>query len=174
MKRISLLLVLVTSTLLACNGQQKNNAKKVSEGIQTLRKEHTPGSIATSATGYYLRCKIDGKDWVATSMMPLKVDNRILGYTNAGDYIGIPGIKNNTRQGFKLTLGKTYNADLYLENNKSLVDKNGDVILLDKESGKVEITKRDGDWVEGTFYFTASNSKYGKKIEVTEGIFRVR
>jgi hypothetical protein len=174
MKSISILLLALICTLSACNGQQESNAKKVSEGVQALRKEHTPGLIATSASGYYLRCKIDGKDWVATSMMPLKVDDRVLGCTDAGDYIGIPGIKNNTRQGFKLTLGKTYNSDLHLQNDKSLVDENGDVILLDKQSGRVEITKRDGDWVEGTFYFTTSSSKYGKKIAVTDGVFRTR
>ncbi|MDB5086212.1 MAG: hypothetical protein JWR09_206 [Mucilaginibacter sp.] len=174
MKPISFLLLALICALSACNGQQKSNAKKMSDGIQALRKEHTPGSIPTSATGYYMRCKIDGKDWVATSMMPLKVDDRVLGYTEAGDYIGIPGITNNIRQGFKLTLGKSYNADLYIQNDKSLIDKNGDVILLDKESGKVEITKRDGDWVEGTFYFTAGSSKYDKKIQVTGGVFRVR
>ncbi|MDN5284531.1 MAG: hypothetical protein JWR38_805 [Mucilaginibacter sp.] len=173
MKRFLLLLIFIC-TLFACNGQQRGDAKKLAKGIQTLRKENTPGSIATSATGYYMKCKIDGKDWVAVSMLPLKVDNRVLGYNAAGDYIGIPGITQNIQPGYKYTVGKTKGIDLYIENDKSLIDKNGDVILLDKEIGKVEITKRDGEWVEGTFYFTASSSAHDKKKVVTEGVFRVR
>jgi hypothetical protein len=174
MKRFSLLLLALACTLFACNGQQKNDATKLAKGIESLRNKLTPGSIATSTGGYYMKCKIDGKDWVAVSMLPLKVDDRVLGYTGSGDYIGIPGIPQNTPLGYKYIVGKTKGIDLHIENDKSLVDKDGYVILLDKEIGKVEITKRDGDWIEGTFYFTASSSTHDKKIVVTEGFFRVR
>lgn len=172
MKRF-LLLLAFTGTICACHGQN-SDAKKLSKGIQNLRKELAPGSIATSPGGYYMRCKIDGKDWAAISMLPLKVDNRALGYSGAGDYIGIPGITSNTQPGYAYTVGKTKNIDLYLKNDKSLIDKSGNVILLIKETGKVEITKRDGEWIEGVFYFTASNSDHSVNKKVTEGVFRVR
>lgn len=173
MKRYALLLVSAAS-LFACNGQQSKDAKKVAEGIQTTMKEHTPGSIATSASGYSMKCKIDGKEWVAVSMMPIEGIDRVIGYIEDGGYIGIPGITKNIQQGSTFTLGKTYNADLNIVDDKTLVDKDGNVILLDIQNGKCEITKRDGEWIEGTFYFTAGSSKSDKKIAVTEGTFRVK
>lgn len=173
MKQFTLISVL-TCTLFGCNGQQRSEAKKVKEDIQATMKQHTPGSVATTANGYMMKAKVDGKDWVAVSMMPIEGINRVLGYTDNAGYIGIPGITKNTKQGFKLTLDENHNADIYTPNNKSLIDKDGNVILLDKESGTVEITKRDGEWIEGIFHFTASSSKYDKKVVVTDGYFRVK
>lgn len=172
MNRSSLLLVF-TCVLSACNGQQ-SDAKKLKNDIQATMKEHTPGSIATSATGYYMKAKIDGKDWEAVSMMPTEGIDRAIGYSEDGSYISLPGITKTVQQGFKLTLGKTYGADIYIKDDKSLIDKDGNVILLDKQNGKIEITKRDGEWIEGTFYFTASSSKFDKKKQVTEGYFRTK
>ncbi|CAL1519014.1 hypothetical protein [Chitinophaga sp. MM2321] len=173
MKPFSLLPVFIC-TLLACNGQQKSNAEKVKNDIQTTMKEHTPGTVATSASGYYMKAKIDGKDWVAVSMRPIEGINRALGYTEDGGYIGIPGITKKSQEGLKLTLGGEYGADIYLPNDKTLIDKDGNVILLDKESGAVAITKRDGEWIEGTFHFIAASSKSDKKVQITEGSFRIK
>jgi len=171
MNRFSLLLAL-TCALSACNGQQ-NDAKKVKKDIGTTLKEHTPGTIATSAAGYYMKAKIDGKDWEATSMMPIKGIDRAIGYSDNGDYISIPGIVMPRQEGYKITLGESYGVDINMK-DKSFVDKDGNVILLDKQVGKVEVTKRDGDWLEGKFYFTAYSSKSDKKIQVTEGSFRTK
>ncbi len=41
-------------------------------------------------------------------------------------------------------------------------------------TGEMEITKVKDDWAEGTFYFTATASGTNKKIEVTEGFFRIK
>src|SRR5882672_1372983 len=125
MKRISLLWALAC-VLSACNGQQ-SDAKKLKADIQATMKAHTPGTIATSATGYYMKAKIDGKDWVAVSMMPIEGIDRVVGY------IGIPDIKKTRQQGFKVTLGEAYSADLYIKDDKTLIDKDGNAILLDQQ-----------------------------------------
>ncbi len=33
-------------------------------------EENTPGAIATSENGYFMKAKIDGKEWVASRMVP--------------------------------------------------------------------------------------------------------
>ena len=170
--RCALLLVFIC-VLSACNGQQ-SDAKKVKDEIQATMKAHTPGSIATSATGYFMKAKIDGKDWAAVSMMPIEGIDRAIGYTGDGGYISLPGIKKTRPQGYILTLGEAYGADIYIVGDKSLIDKDGNAILLDKQEGKIEITKRDGEWIEGRFYFTATSSKSDKKKQVTEGYFRTK
>ena len=62
-------------------------------------------------------------------------------------------------------------AGIYMESNNGLISGN---------SGEVEITKLDAEWVEGIFHFTATSVAYdaagnttSKTVEVTKGRFRV-
>ena len=48
-----------------------------------------------------------------------------------------------------------------------------DIGLWGGRKGEMEITKVDGDWAEGKFYFTGSSSRSKKTIEVTDGFFRI-
>jgi len=163
MKRFSMLLLLIY-TLSACHSRQQQEAEKVAGGIQNMVKENSPGSIATSATGYYMKAKIDGKDWAAVSMMPIEGIDRVIGYTRDGGYIGL-GVSPKVHTDQKLTIGEARGADLYIVNG-------GDA-LLDKTNGVINITKQDGQWLEGTFSFTAASSQSPKVITVTDGEFRL-
>ncbi|PSL45713.1 hypothetical protein CLV51_104420 [Chitinophaga niastensis] len=163
MKLYSLLMISIC-LLTACQSQQQSDAKKLAAGIQGAVKEHSPGSIATSATGYSMKAKINGKDWVAVAMMPIQGIDRVIGYIDDGGYIGL-GVNKDEPQGRKLNINETNAADLYIVN--------GGEALLDKTKGQIVITKQDGQWMEGTFYFTASSSQADKTIQVTDGTFRI-
>jgi hypothetical protein len=163
MKRLSLLLLLA-STVFACNGQQ-NDAKKLSKGIQNLRKELSPGSIATSANSYYMKCKINGKDWEANSIMPPDVAGRIMGDNN-GEFISLPYYD---RRNF-LALKKRKLGDGHSNVDMSLHDGAG---YWGAKSGEMEITKVDDQWAEGTFSFIAGTSQSDKTMAVTNGVFRI-
>jgi hypothetical protein len=157
------LLTLSVFMLVACQGQQQHDAKKVAGDIESMVKEHSPGSIATTPTGYTMKAKIDGKDWEAVSMMPIVGIDRIVGYTGDGGYIGL-GVKANEQQGRNMKINETHAADLNIP---------GVNVLLDKTVGQIDITKQDGQWMEGTFAFTATSSQSDKKIVVTDGYFRI-
>jgi hypothetical protein len=164
MKQLSLLLAFTCTLLAACNGQQ-NDAKKLSDGIQNLRKELTPGSIATSANGYYMKCKIDGKDWEAYSIMPPDVAGLIVGDNN-GESIGLPYYDRRNFLALKKRKfgGGHDNVDMRLHD---------DVVLWSSKSGEMEITKVDDQWAEGTFSFIAGSSQSDKTLAVTNGVFRI-
>ncbi len=48
-----------------------------------------------------------------------------------------------------------------------------DPALISGQAGEVEITRLDDQWLEGTFHFTATSGSSDKKVEVTDGRFRV-
>jgi hypothetical protein len=157
----------------ACQSQQQKEAKALAGDLQTTMAQTKPGSIPTSANGYYMKCKVDGKDWEAVSMMPVSVANRVIGNMADGGYIGIGSLDGKEQPEAIFTIGDGNGADVYFPNDKTLIDKDGNVILMDKSAGKIKITKVDGGWMEGRFYFTKSSSTNDKKIVVTDGVFRV-
>lgn len=162
MKRYLLLLALAC-TLSACNGQQKD-AKKLGDKMQATMKAHTPGSVATSLNGYYMKCKIDGKDWVADSMMPADATGRILGYYNKA-YISFPYNRRDMVPGKKIKISTNRAVD-FVNNTDGIC---GGTI------GQMNITKADDNWAEGNFFFTVTSclDNPNKKIEVTSGFFRI-
>lgn len=158
------LLLAIGILIAACNGQS-NDAKTLSQGIQNLRKEIAPGSIATSANGYYMKCKINGKDWEANSIMPPDVAGLIVGDNN-GESIGLPYYdRRNFLALKKRKLGEGHdNVDMRLHD---------DVVLWGSKTGEMEITKVDDKWAEGTFSFIAGSSQSDKTLAVTNGVFRI-
>lgn len=164
MKKLSLLLAFTCTLIAACNGQS-NDAKKLSQGIQKLRKELAPGSIPTSANGYYMKCKINGKDWEANSIMPPDVAGRIMGDSN-GEFISLPYYdRRNFLALKKRKLGSGHdNVDM------SLHDGAG---YWGAKSGEMEITKVDDKWAEGTFSFIAGHTQSDQTLAVTNGFFRI-
>ncbi|NRF38346.1 hypothetical protein [Pedobacter foliorum] len=163
MKQLPLILAFILTLITACNGQ--NDAKKLSKGIQNVRKENSPGSVATSANGYYMKCKIDGKDWEATGIMPPNLAGRIMGENN-GEFISLPYYD---KRNF-LALKKRKFGDGHNNVDMNLHD---DVLYWGAKSGEMIITKADDKWAEGTFSFIANNSKSAKTMAITNGVFRV-
>jgi hypothetical protein len=158
----ALLLVAVTG----CNNAQ-TDAVKQAEAIQQTVKENSPGSIPTSESGYYMKAKIDGKQWTASHMMP--DDNASSNYKriqgeNDGDNMDFQLWKRGVEVGKKIPFTEDHAANLSLKDIPA---------FFGGRSGYVEIIKMDDQWLEGTFQFTATSSGSDKKIEITDGHFRV-
>ena len=166
MKKVFFVLsITLINILLSCNSAQ-NDAQKQAQQIQEAVKQNTPGSIPTSADGYSMRAKINGKDWIADAMMPPQATGRITGDNNDAG-IGLPYYdKRNMVAGKKIKLGEDEAVDITGNDAKGSLWATAD--------GEMEITKVDDKWAEGTFYFTLrSMSNSDKTIKVTDGFFRI-
>ena len=149
-------------TLPACKNKSQSGALEQAKQVQSAIKENKPGTVVTTADGYTMRAKIDGKEWTATSMMPPETAGRIVGYMNA-EYIGLPYDKGSLAMGKKNIFGEANAVDLSTDDAGSLGGR----------KGEMQITKVDENWIEGTFFFTASTSGSNKTVEVTDGFFRI-
>ena len=160
MKQTMLILVMATM-LYSCGGSQ-SKAEEQANKIQEAVKANTPGSVPTSADGFFMKAKIDGKEWVADAVMPPEEPARIIGYYN-GESISLPYDRRDMVVGEKTNFESSA-VDLLL---------NDEVALWGGHKGQMIITKVDEKSAEGTFYFTASSTSTTKTIEVTDGSFRI-
>jgi hypothetical protein len=154
-------------SICSCNNGAQSEAVKQAEAIQKAVKENTPGAIATSGNGYYMKANIDGKAWSASFMIP--DDNASSSYKmihgeNGGDNIHFQIWKRGIEIGKKILFDENHAADLTLESFDG---------FLAGKSGEIVIVKMDDQWMQGTFKFTATASSSDKKVEVTNGEFRV-
>ncbi|MEO7445717.1 MAG: hypothetical protein ABIT96_10110 [Ferruginibacter sp.] len=156
-----LLIAILALAFANCSGQ-KDNAIEQAKATKEVLKENSPGYVATSAEGYYMKAIIDGKEWVATSMMPPEEPSRIIGEKN-GESISLPYDRRDMVVGKKRNF-ETYAVDLLL---------NDDVAIWGGHKGEMVITKIDDKSAEGNFYFTASSDNTTKTIQVTDGFFRI-
>lgn len=122
-----------------------------------------PGTIATSATGFSMKAKLNGKAWSATSMIRPEAAGRILGYKGE-DYLGLPFHRSHLAVGKVIKFGHDQAVDL------SVGD---DDLLWAGRTGEMKYTKIDATSAEGVFFFTATARGTTKTIEVTEGTFRI-
>lgn len=152
---------------ISCGNSAQEEATKVADQIKETAKANSPGTIATSAGGYYMKSRIDGKEWVASHMMPDEDVNssyiRIHG-ENGDDYMNFQLWKRGIEQGKKIAFDEDHAANLSLKE---------DAGFWGGKSGEIEIIKLDGKWMEGKFSYKASSSSSPKTIEVTQGFFRV-
>jgi len=158
--------VLIIATMFtSCGNSEQSKALKQAQETQSAIKQNMPGGIPVSADGYAMRAKINGKNWEATSMMSPDAAGRIIGDSN-GETISIPlyGGRAKLVQGKKTTFSENETVDLMT---------NDDVGIWGGRKGEMEITKVDGNFAEGKFYFTASTSRSDKTVEVTDGYFRI-
>ena len=162
MKQAMLILVMATM-LYSCGGNQ-SKAEEMAKQIQQTVNENSPGSVPVSAGGFYMKAKMDGKEWVAASMDIMDEEaSKIIGNYN-GEYISLPYHRNDIEVGNKTNFDHSA-VDLKL---------NDEVGLWGGHKGQMVITKVDDTSAEGTFYFTASSDDGTKKtLEVTDGSFRI-
>jgi hypothetical protein len=158
----SILILLLAVTLFSCGNSDQGTATEKAKEIQSAVKQNRPGSIATTADGYTMKAKIDGKEWVAASMMPPDAAGRIIGYYDK-EYIGLPYNKTYWTVGKKITIGEDEAVDVFISNGCSWTDT----------KGEMEITKVDGNAAEGKFFFTAACNSTNKTVDVTDGFFRI-
>jgi len=162
MKRIFSILIAAVMLSSCGNNESKTvgDAKELAAGINQMQPDGTP----TTAGGWTMTAKFDGKDWSANSIMPLEATGRIIGDNN-GVSISLPYDRREMTLGYKNKFGD-HNAVTILINDSPK--------MWDGIAGEMEITKVDGDWVEGKFIVTGSNSSApDKKIEITDGFFRI-
>ncbi len=159
----TLSILLITAILTSCGTSTGNNtvsdAKQVAAGIISMQ----PGGIATTAGGWTMTAKINGKSWSANSIVSPDMAGRIVGESN-GETISLP----YDRRG--MVVGKTTK---FSHNNAVDLFTNDEVALWGGYAGEMEITKVDADWAEGKFIVTGSTSSTDKTLEVTEGFFRI-
>ena len=163
-KRVLSLSLLVAAAMLpACGKSDQAKAIDEAKQVQSALQQMTPGAVATTADGFSMKAKLDGKDWVATSMMPQDLSSRIVGYRN-GEYIGLPYDRRYLVVGNIVKFG---------ENNAVDLSTKDDAGFWGGRQGQMQITRVDENAAEGTFYFTASSSGTSRRIEVTDGTFRI-
>ena len=163
MKQTSLILVMAM-IISSCGNSAQNNAvndaKKVAAGIKQMQ----PGGIPTTAGGWTMTAKFNGKDWSANSLMPLEATGRIIG-DNDGVSISLPYDRREMTLGYKNKISEHNAVDIFTHD---------DVAIWGGYKGEMEITKVDGDWVEGKFFVTGStHDAPDKKLEITDGFFRI-
>ena len=159
MKQLSLFLFMVMF-LFSCGSKSQNKAE---EKAAQLQSAINPDAIATASGGYTMTAKINGKDWEASHMMPPDITGRIVGYYQK-EYIGLPYKKEYLQAGKKIALGEDEAVDIFITG----------VGLATTKTGETEIIKVDEHSAEGKFYFTCIENESGKKIEITNGFFRIQ
>jgi hypothetical protein len=158
-------LVFASLALTACNGQSSaiNDQKKV---YQALDEMIARGMVATSEGGYTMTATVDGKPWKAQAMYPVSMNGSIHA-CYAESTIDLPYWNQ-----YKYKAGQEVNFSN--DGHGPMFAPPGPFDLYTVHTGQMKITKVWGDWLEGTFYFTAVlHDNPSKKIEVTNGFFRV-
>jgi hypothetical protein len=146
----------------SCNSS-KSEAEKTAEAIKNATSKGTAGAKPVSETGTFVKATIDGKPWEATRMLQ----------------------DASARSSYKLVHGEDDEISLNFNmwqpqagNTRKLGDDmainfwKGDDMMSGR-TGEIVITSADDKWVEGTFYFTATQTEGDKKCEVTNGSFRI-
>ena len=160
----TILILIIAAMLYSCGNNSQNKALSDAKEIQSAIKQMQPGGIPTTEGGWTMKAKIDGKDWVANSIIPPDAAGRISG-DNGGESIGLPYNRRDMVVGEKTKFSENNAVDLMLPS-----DEGG---IMGGYKGEMEITKVDNNWAEGKFYFTGSTSSSDKKVEVTNGFFRI-
>ena len=114
-----------------------------------------------------MKAKIDGKDWSARGIIP-DFDGHS-SYQHVVGEKGEDGIsfqlwKQGIVVGKKIPFGEDHAVDFTLEGVSG---------FMSGKSGEAVVTNFDDQWLEGTFFFTATSRSSDKKIEVTDGKFRI-
>jgi hypothetical protein len=160
-------LIAIIFSLYACGNSTQNEAVRQAKAAQEAIKAHTPGGIPTSDNGNYIKAKFDGKQWSAAYVVP--------DFSPTSSYQQIIGENGDNGLGFQLwkrgvEIGKKIPFDEDHAANLTVSDFSG---YLSGKSGEVVVTKLDDQWIEGTFFFTGTSSNSDKKVEVTDGHFRI-
>jgi hypothetical protein len=161
MKKIFSIFI-ITATLSSCGNSGGNNTVSDAKELASAIKQMQPGGIPTTAGGWTMTAKFDGKDWSANSLMPPEAAGRIIG-DNGGVSISLPYDRREMKVGYKNKISRNNAVDIFTKD---------DTGIWGGYAGEMEITKVEGDWVEGKFFVTGS-SDTEKKLEITDGFFRI-
>jgi len=159
------ILLFITATVLFSCGSNQSKSQSDAKQLATDINKMMPGGIPATAGGWTMTAKFDGKDWSANSLMPLEVAGRIFGENN-GVSISLPYDRREMKLGYKNKFSDHNAVDIFTKDDVTT--------LWGGYAGEMEITKVDGEWVEGKFTVIGSaGSSSDKKLEVTDGFFRI-
>lgn len=153
---------IITATMFSCGNSGGNSTVSDAKELASAIKQMQPGGIPTTAGGWTMTAKFDGKDWSANSLMPPETAGRIIG-ENDGVSISLPYDRREMTVGYKNKISRNNAVDIFTKD---------DTRIWGGYAGEMEITKAEGDWVEGKFFVTGS-SDTEKKLEITDGFFRI-
>src|SRR5882762_1523594 len=134
-------IISIAVMLSSCGNSAENKAISDAKEVAAAIKQMKPGGIPATAGGWTMTAKFDGKDWSANYLMPLEASGRIFGDNN-GVSISFPYDRREMTLGYK---------NKFSDHNAVDIFTNDDVALWGGYAGEMEITKVDGDWVEGKF-----------------------
>lgn len=166
----ALLFLIVTSLafLYSCKTSAQETAYKLKNQVDSKPTEAHEGYVATSEKGYFMKAKINGKDWEASVLSSYELvvyAKRIIG-KKGDDYIGFP---------FNETWDKVGNPRK-LSSDGDAADLSYDLFgngLWAGVDGEIAITKEDEKVIEGKFHFKAVSSRSNKSFNITDGYFRI-
>jgi len=159
----TLLVFCIALTFLSCGDSTQTKAIKDQNEAQAIIKSMQPGRIATKEGEWTMTMKLNGKDWVASSMVQPDANDMIIGYKGE-ESVRLPYYKNDMKVGSKVKFGEYHAADLFTDD---------EVGIWGGRKGEMEITKVENGWAEGKFFFTATAGGTDKQMEVTDGFFRI-
>lgn len=162
----TLIILMVAAMLSSCGNDAQNKALSDAKQLQSEIQKKMPGGIPTTAGGWTMTAKINGRDWTANSIMPLEETGRIIGDNN-GEGFGFPYDRRQMEVGNKEIFGEHNNVQI------STI-KDGAIEYWDGFKGEMEITKVEENWVEGKFFVTGARiTDSSRKVEITDGFFRI-
>ena len=164
MKKI-IIILFGAAFIVSCNSKKNNSAVSDAKEVQKQLTEMRPGSIPTTDGGWTMTAKINGKPWKATSMYDPESAGRIVGDNN-GEGFGLPFDRRDMVVGNKTTFSHDNAVDLSTFEGENMEFWGG-------YKGEMEITKVDAKSAEGRFVVTGTMTDSDKKVEITDGFFRI-
>ena len=165
MKKLLLFFSFTTLLFAGCKSNAGKEAIQNAKDIQKTVKENTPGTVPTSESGYYMKAKINGKDWVAQDMLP----------NDNNDTRPIFGEADGKKISFTIWMQhpKVGRKEIFAEHNVAELVGFENVATCDATKGEAIVTKIDDHEIEGTFFMTGTSHESAKTLEVTDGFFRI-
>ena len=136
MKQTFLILIVVT-VFSSCGNSTQNKAKDDAQQLAAGIQKIDPDGIPTTAGGWTMTAKINGRDWTASSIMPLEATGRIIGDHNGAGF-GFPYDRREMVVGRKEIFGQHNVVQI------STI-KYGAIEYWDGVKGEMEITKVEAD-----------------------------
>lgn len=163
-----ILSVLLVAIFFSCKDKTQNSAEQQANNIQEMVKKNSPGTTPTTADGFMMTAKIDGKEWNAAAMYPPDRAGQVAGENN-GESITLPYYD---RRSF-LHIQDEKKRKLGDGGDAAELRLHDDIALYSAVKGEMELTKVNDQMAEGKFSFTAKGFQSDKTIEVSDGFFRV-
>jgi hypothetical protein len=162
--------VIFSCAVAGCGSSSKQAANDQADKVDSAASPDSSAYITipgmkpgTMPAGCYLRATVDGQKWEATEMSP---DSSHPSQLIVNGKSGVSSI-TFVIDGVHVESGKPHN----LSDMNEITYWGGGGFFVGAESGQVTITKMDGQFIEGTFNFTAE--KDGQKVTCTDGEFRI-